>query len=604
MKIDEETQTICVNKHILFQRIMTMKNIHKILIKDRTYSVWEPADAPDPLSHKLFHEDEIEISETGLVRVVVSPVRDQSFPAVLVLNGGKTFGRTIGGKSGKPGRLLYQCIPNNPCLPVFLVPYDVKLDFSKVMKNKYVIVKFDHWRNAHPQGVIESTLGNVDEYFPFSEYQLHCRNLVKLQDKAFSEFTKAAKAFKDLDETFIQSVLDDPKYKVVDLTHVDNIVSVDPEGCEDIDDAFSIRQLPEDLVQVSIYIANVPLWLSVLDLWKFIEDTNRITTVYLPDRKVPMLPTILSEDLCSLKAGKLRYAFVMHATFNVQGSEGTSEGTLELSEITYENALIRVKTNYAYEDKKLLKSADYAMLKQVAQMIDKDCTDSHEVVATFMKFMNAQCAETLASMNTGIFRNQTNTGGSVENVNHARYLSEMLSATGTSGPHRTSNSTESGFLSARYSTINEGHAHLGLAHYTHITSPIRRLVDLINMRILINLENSSNNTPLESSTIEKINKVSKSAKKAQMDCELYSKVIDADPETVYTGTIVDIDTDEFGKVTQTVYLEELKTYARVKRPLEPFNMKVNIEPSNVGVKVYLFDEEHSLRRKIRVECIE
>ena len=573
---------------------MTMKNIHKILIKDRTYSVWEPADAPDPLSHKLFHEDEIEISETGLVRVVVSPVRDQSFPAVLVLNGGKTFGRTIGSKSGKPGRLLYQCIPNNPCLPVFLVPYDVKLDFSKVMKNKYVIVKFDHWRNAHPQGVIESTLGNVDEYFPFSEYQLHCRNLVKLQDKAFSEFTKAAKAFKDVDEAFIQSVLDNPEYKVVNLTHVDNIVSVDPEGCEDIDDAFSVRQLPDDLVQVSIYIANVPLWLSVLNLWKFVEiteSTGRITTVYLPDRKVPMLPTVLSEDLCSLKAGKLRYAFVMHATFKVKGSEGTDspqdlKGSFNLLTVTYENALIRVKTNYAYEDKKLWKSADYAMLKQLAQMIDKDyidSIDSHEVVATFMKFMNAQCAETLASMNTGIFRNQAGTGGSVENVNHARHLSE-------GGP-----------LSAKYSTINEGHAHLGLAHYTHITSPIRRLVDLINMRILMRHSQNAHqkehsNEHLESSTIEKINKVSKSAKKAQMDCELYSKVIDADPETVYTGTIVDIDTDEFGKVTQTVYLEELKTYARVKMPMDI--------PPQIKVKVYLFDEEHSLRRKIRVECIE
>lgn len=555
---------------------MTMKNIHKILIKDRTYSVWEPADAPDPLLHKLFHEDEIEISETGLVTTILSPIRDQSFPAVLVLNGGKTFGRTIGSKSGKPGRLLYQCIPNNPCLPVFLVPYDVKLDFSKVMKNKYVIVKFDHWRNAHPQGVIESTLGNVDEYFPFSEYQLHCRNLVKLQDKTFSEFTKAAKAFKDVDEAFVQSVLDDPKYKVVDLTHVDNIVSVDPEGCEDIDDAFSIRQLPEDLVQVSIYIANVPLWLSVLDLWKFVECAGRITTVYLPDRKVPMLPTVLSEDLCSLKAGKLRYAFVMHATFKVQRTDSPtdlkgSEGSLELSEITYENALIRVKTNYAYEDKKLLKSADYAMLKQVAQALDKDCTDSHEVVATFMKFMNAQCAETLASMNTGIFRNQAKTG-------------DTHSAFG--GP-----------LSATYSVINEGHAHLGLAHYTHITSPIRRLVDLINMRILMNLEPLN---LLESSTIEKINKVSKSAKKAQMDCELYSKVIDADPETVYTGAIVDIDTDEFGKVTHTVYLEELKTYARVKMPMDiPSQIK-----DKIRAKVYLFDEEHSLRRKIRVECIE
>ena len=613
-----------------------MKNIHKILIKDRTYSVWEPADAPDPLSHKLFHEDEIEISETGLITTILSPIRDQSFPAVLVLNGGKTFGRTVCSKSGKPGRLLYQCIPNNPCLPVFLVPYDVKLDFSKVMKNKYVIVKFDHWRNSHPQGLIESTLGNVDEYFPFSEYQLHCRNLVKLQDKAFSEFTKAAKAFKDVDEAFIKSVLDNHEYKVVDLTHIDNIVSVDPEGCEDIDDAFSIRQLPEDLVQVSIYIANVPLWLSVLDLWKFVECAGRITTVYLPDRKVPMLPTVLSEDLCSLKAGKLRYAFVMHATFKVQGSEGTDspqdlKGTFNLLTVTYENALIRVKTNYAYEDKKLLKSADYSLLKQVAQAIDKDTHDSHEVVATFMKFMNAHCAETLASMNTGIFRNQAGTGGphsafGESNSTESGILSatgtggphsafgeshfsetskgsdsckatlEMLSATGTGGPHRTSNSTESGILSARYSTINEGHAHLGLAHYTHITSPIRRLVDLINMRILINLEPLH---LLESSTIEKINKVSKSAKKAQMDCELYSKVLGADPETVYTGTVVDIDTDEFGKVTQTVYLEELKTYARVKMPVDiPPQIK-----DKFGVKVYLFDDEHSLRRKIRAECV-
>ena len=176
---------------------MTTKTTHKILIKDRTYSVWEPADTPNPLLHKLFHEDEIAVSETGAITIVsASFMRNQSFPAVLVLNGGKTFGRTVTSNSGKPGRLLYQCIPDNPNLPVFLVPYDVKLDFSKVVKNKYVIVKFDHWRNVHPQGILDATLGNVDEYFPFSEYQLYCRNLVKLQDKAFAEFTKAARQWK------------------------------------------------------------------------------------------------------------------------------------------------------------------------------------------------------------------------------------------------------------------------------------------------------------------------------------------------------------------------------------------------------------------------
>ena len=527
------------------------------------------------------------------------------FPAVLVLNGGKTFGRT----KGATGRLLYQCIPNDPEYPVFLVPYDVKLDFSKVMKNKYVIMHFDCWNGAHPQGILDAVLGNVDECAPFNEYQLYCRNLVKFQDKAFAEFTKAARQHKAKsdDETWIMSHLANPEYKIVDLTGVNNIVSVDPEGCEDIDDAFSVRHLPDqEGVKVSIYIANVPLWLSVLDLWKHVcyasnADASRVTTVYLPDRKVPMLPTVLSEDLCSLKANKLRYAFVMHATFKAQSDLNE---TYELSSVTYENAIIKVKTNYAYEDKKLLKSADYALLKQIAQGLDKElCNscDSHEVVATFMKLMNAQCAETLASMNTGIFRNQkggilsaTGTGGSQRSVWSAE--GGILSATGTGGPHRMLNSTEGGILSASYATINEGHAHLGLSHYTHITSPIRRLVDLINMRILIN----GSTEELKSGTIEKINKMSKSAKKAQMDCEIYSKVLGADPETVYTGAIVDIDTDEFGKVTHTVYLEELKTYARVKGAVGVMGVPRGGPPR---YKVYLFDDEHNLRRKIRVECV-
>lgn len=575
---------------------MTTKTTHKILIKDRTYSVWEPADAPDPLSHKLFHEDEIAVSETDVITIVsASSMRNQSFPAVLVLNGGKTFGRTVTSNSGKPGRLLYQCIPDNPCLPIFLVPYDVKLEFSKVVKNKYVIVKFDHWRNVHPQGILDATLGNVDEYFPFSEYQLYCRNLVKLQDKAFAEFTKAARQHKAKsdDETWIMSHLANPEYNIVDLTHIDNIVSVDPEGCEDIDDAFSVKRLPDQngLIQVSIYIANVPLWLSVLDLWKHVDYASRITTVYLPDRKVPMLPTVLSEDLCSLKAGKLRFAFVMHATFKVRMD---LKSTFELASVTYENAIIKVKTNYAYEDKKLLKSADYALLKQIAQGLDKETCDSHEVVATFMKFMNAQCAETLASMNTGIFRNQAGTEDGKSNST----FGGPLSATGTGGPHRASNSTESGILSAKYSTINEGHAHLGLSHYTHITSPIRRLVDLINMQILMN----GSAEELKDETIEKINKISKSAKKAQMDCELYSKVLGADPETVYTGSIVDIDTDEFGKVTHTVYLEELNTYARVKDNIDC--IAPSVRASSPRFKVHLFDDEHNLRRKIRVERVD
>ena len=114
--------------------------ICKISIKDRNYSLWEPASAPNPLLHKLFDGDAF-TDETHIL--YESPARTESFPAVLVLNGNKTFGRTTT-NSGKQGRLLYQCIPNNPNLPVFLVPYEVKLDFSKVVKNKYVIIHLQY----------------------------------------------------------------------------------------------------------------------------------------------------------------------------------------------------------------------------------------------------------------------------------------------------------------------------------------------------------------------------------------------------------------------------------------------------------------------------
>ena len=61
--------------------------------------------------------------------------------------------------------------------------------------------------------------------------------------------------------------------------------------------------------RISIYISNVTLLLDNLGIWKSFSD--RVSTIYLPDRKRPMLPTILSDGLCSLVQDKSRLAFVM-----------------------------------------------------------------------------------------------------------------------------------------------------------------------------------------------------------------------------------------------------------------------------------------------------
>jgi len=84
-----------------------------------------------------------------------------------------------------------------------------------------------------------------------------------------------------------------------DLRKSRRIFSVDPPGCQDIDDTMSACVLPNGDVEVSVHIADVTYFVpnkTRLDL----EARSRGTTFYLVDRRFDMLPSILSSDLCSL----------------------------------------------------------------------------------------------------------------------------------------------------------------------------------------------------------------------------------------------------------------------------------------------------------------
>ena len=101
--------------------------------------------------------------------------------------------------------------------------------------------------------------------------------------------------------------------------------SIDPKKSKDFDDAFSIKSIKniksitskEDTVvkettMISIYIANVSLWMEAMGLWESFSE--RIATIYLPDQKRPMLPSVLSDCLCSL-VEEQRFAFTMDLSF-------------------------------------------------------------------------------------------------------------------------------------------------------------------------------------------------------------------------------------------------------------------------------------------------
>lgn len=86
------------------------------------------------------------------------------------------------------------------------------------------------------------------------------------------------------------------------------ICSVDPPGCTDIDDALHFRRLNEHEVEIGVHIADVTAFVahdSALDK----EAAERGTTVYLVDRRIEMLPGLLSGNFCSLRGGVERLAF-------------------------------------------------------------------------------------------------------------------------------------------------------------------------------------------------------------------------------------------------------------------------------------------------------
>jgi exosome complex exonuclease DIS3/RRP44 len=130
------------------------------------------------------------------------------------------------------------------------------------------------------------------------------------------ESTVLLQQFKIAHEPFSASVLaclppNDYKIEMVaertDLRHLP-VLSIDPPGCTDIDDALHCIVLPNGNYQVGVSIADVTHYVSpgsAIDL----EAANRSTSTYLVNKRLDMLPSLLTTDLCSLKANVDRYAF-------------------------------------------------------------------------------------------------------------------------------------------------------------------------------------------------------------------------------------------------------------------------------------------------------
>lgn len=125
----------------------------------------------------------------------------------------------------------------------------------------------------------------------------------------------------------------------LDLTG-ETIVTIDPVDARDFDDAISLSQSKDGHWHLGVHIADVAHFVqpgTALDR----EAYRRGTSVYLPDRVLPMLPELISNSLASLQQGKVRYTKSALLEF-------TDEGLLVDSR--FANSAIRVTKRFAYEE--------------------------------------------------------------------------------------------------------------------------------------------------------------------------------------------------------------------------------------------------------------
>ena len=568
-------------------------NSYRISVEDRRYDKFEIMNSLtgknidlniNPIENKLFNQDVFELisDKSNIINILHSSLRSMlTIPAILVLEGNNIYGKT------KKGRPLYRCIPDDRRMPEFLVPYTLKINFNKKLYNKYVVFRFDNWINKHPEGRLTNVLGCVTILDNFYEYQLYCKSLYA----SIQDFTKKTmRELKSKSEShFIDKIMTD--YDIVDRRNY-KIISIDPKDSKDFDDAFGLENIDDSTVMLSIYISNVSFWMDALGLWD--SFSQRIATIYLPDRKRPMLPTILSDALCSLQEKRTRFAFTLDICIDKK--------TFDIKNIEYKNTSIIVDKNLRYETDEMKNNSVFkdAMvliknLNKKNQYVDH-IASSHDLVAYMMILMNYLTANEFIKSKKGIFRSVKldKTYKTPENI--PEKVSKFL---------KMWNSFGGSYV--KYKNI-ERHEILKFDAYIHITSPIRRLVDLLNImeiqdeKSLFNFSTTSRkfyDKWTNDESFEYINTTMRSIRKAQNDCSLL-KICTTDKtimDKVHIGFIFDKLVRNDALYQYMVYIPELKMVNRFTSRHDKDNN------SSQNFKLFSFMDENRLKEKIRIELV-
>ena len=428
-------------------------------------------------------------------------------------------------------------------------------ELSKI-KGKRFTIEIEKWdpEELKPTVKINQVLGDI------GEINAEIKNII-IENKIVNIFPK--KVLKELKSIKEKK---ENKEKREDYTKPLTF-TIDPDNAKDFDDALSFKILDNNVFEIGVHIADVSSYVKPgTELDK--EARKRGTSVYLANKVIPMLPEILSNEICSLEPKKKKRAFSIIFTIDKKGNvkkeraartiiysdyrltysdvqniiENDKEGEKKYKEI--ETAIINLnKISKKIRKKREERGAIFFNKKELGFKFKgdkiegtflKESKESHKLVEEFMLLTNIEVAEKLKKK--AIFRvhdkpdakKVENLFSVAESFGHiklnkknsiGKQINNLLSEAKDKKESNIINLLALRSMSkAEYSTKNIGHHGLSLTRYLHFTSPIRRYPDIICHRLLSSILNKKENK-LEKEEMDKISSLSTQKEKDATQAE-------------------------------------------------------------------------------------
>jgi exoribonuclease R len=423
---------------------------------------------------------------------------------------------------------LYLFKPTNKSYPNFYIPYKIKNNRNKI----FCTIQFKEWKitDKLPIGTLINIIGNISDkdseiehmriYYGINNNTWKIDNNKKNDDikiiDTLQEKTEDYEVFsidpigsKDIDDAFhFKNINDDSFENTMNLSkcsrldkelfsgersYSENTINLSKCSIDDKELFSGERSYSENTINLSkcsiddkelfsgerSYSENTDSYevgihiASPMNFFEnnYIEILDRISTVYLPNKKYNMLPNIYADDIISLLENKKRFALSLILKIN---------NNVVISYEIKETIVKNIKT-YDYDTfdkvfKKNKKLIDFMNLTKIFFKVDS--IDSHKLVEYWMIYTNKFIAKYLINNN---YSNIILRSHKLNIKNKELELDDSLN-------NYLSLKEES---SAQYviydkDNLNQCHSKLDNEYYTHFTSPIRRSVDFYIQLLLLN----------------------------------------------------------------------------------------------------------------------